>query len=109
MAGVLYIEEVLGINPMAVPKWRKTKGRRNQRRAHIFLEKPNLAKCPKCGHFGLPHTVCSNCGYYKGREVIDVLKKLTKKERKQREKEMKAKKGEEKKEKPLSLEELSRK
>ena len=74
---------------MAVPKWRKTKGRRNQRRMHLFLEKPNLAKCQKCGHFVLPHTVCSNCGYYKGREVIDVLKKLTKKERKMREREMK--------------------
>jgi large subunit ribosomal protein L32 len=96
---------------MAVPKWRKTKGRRNQRRAHIFLKKPNLGKCPKCGHFVLPHTVCSNCGYYKEREVIDVLKKLTKKERKQREREMKAKEAAEKREareRPLTWEELSR-
>jgi len=61
------------------------------------LKRPNLAKCPKCGHFVLPHTVCSNCGYYKGAEVIDVLKKLTKKERKQREKEMKTKEAAEKK------------
>lgn len=97
---------------MAVPKWRKTKGRRNQRRTHILLEKPNLAKCPKCGHFVLSHIVCPNCGYYKGVEVVDVLKKLTKKERKQREKEMKAKQVEEKekaKEKPLTWEEMSRK
>jgi len=96
---------------MAVPKWRKTKGKRNQRRGHIFLKKPNLAKCPKCGHFVLPHTVCSNCGYYKGVEVIDVLKKLTKKERKKREREMKAKEAAEKKEakeKPLTWEEMSR-
>lgn len=94
---------------MAVPKWRKTSGSRNQRRMHIFLEKPTLTKCLKCGHFILPHTVCPNCGYYKGVEVIDVLKKLTKKEKKQREKEMKAKETEERKEKPLNLEELSKK
>jgi len=97
---------------MGVPKWRKTKGRRNQRRAHIFLEKPPLAKCLKCGHFVLPHTVCPNCGYYKGVEVIDVLKKLTKKERKKREREIKAKEAAEKKEaeeKPLSWEKFSRK
>lgn len=93
---------------MAVPKHRKTKGRRNQRRMHLFLERPTLAKCQKCGHFVLPHIVCPNCGYYKGREVIDVLKKLTKKERKEREKEMKAREAA-KKEKPLTLEELSKK
>ena len=97
---------------MAVPKQRHTKSRRDKRRSQIFLEPPTLVKCPKCGHFVLPHTVCLNCGYYKGREVIDILKKLTKKERKQREKEMKAKEKEEKektKEKPLTWEELSRK
>jgi len=94
---------------MAVPKQRHTKSRRNRRRMHIFLEKPTLAKCPKCGRFVLPHTACPNCGYYKGTEAVDILKKLTKKERKKREKEIKAKKKEKPKEKPLSLRELSRK
>lgn len=97
---------------MGVPKWRKTKGRRNQRRMHLFIKKPTLTKCLKCGHFVLPHTVCSNCGYYKGVEVIDILKKMTKKEKKQREKEMKARETVEKKEtkeKPLTWEELSKK
>lgn len=94
---------------MAVPKQRHTKSKRNKRRMHLFLEAPFLSRCPKCGHPVLPHTVCQNCGYYKGVEVIDVLKKLTKKERKKREKEMKAKEAEEKKEKPLSWEEMSKK
>ena len=94
---------------MGLPKWRKTKGRRNQRRAHISIKKPELTKCPKCGRFVLPHTVCQNCGYYKGAEAIDVLKKLTKKEKKQREKEMKAKEKEDKKEKSLTMEGLSKK
>ncbi len=76
---------------------------------HIFLETPKLTTCPKCGKPVLPHTACANCGYYKGEEVIDVLKKLTKKERKKKEKEMAGKEKEEKKAKPLSMEELSKK
>jgi len=34
--------------------------------------------------------VCKNCGYYGGRQVIDVLAKLDKKERKKKEKELHA-------------------
>lgn len=93
---------------MAVPKQRHTKSRRNKRRMHLWLKRPALTICPKCEKPIKPHTVCPNCGYYKGVEVIDVLKKLTKKERKQREKELKVKEAEEKKEKPLTWEELSK-
>jgi len=52
-------------------------------------------KCKKCGTEILPHTLCLNCGTYNGREIIDVLKKLTKKERKKKEKELKEKRNEE--------------
>ncbi len=77
---------------------------------HIFLQAPSLASCPRCGKPIRPHTVCLNCGYYKGVEVINVLEKLEKKERKIREKEIKEKeKTETGKEKPLTLEELSKK
>ena len=94
---------------MAVPKQRHTKSRRNKRRMHIFLKKPLLTKCQKCGHPVLPHTVCQSCGYYKGVEIVNVLEKLTKKEKKKREKEMKVKEKEERATKPLTMEELSRK
>jgi large subunit ribosomal protein L32 len=94
---------------MAVPKQKHTKSRRNKRRMHLFAKAPTLSLCPKCKKPVLPHTLCWNCGYYKGVEVIDVLKKLTKKERKKREKEMKSKEKEGGKAKPLTMEELSRK
>jgi len=93
---------------MGVPKQRHTKSRRNKRRLHIFLKELVLTRCPKCGKPRLPHTICQNCGYYKGREIINVLEKLTKKERKKREKEMKAKEKEGTEPKPLSMEELSK-
>lgn len=93
---------------MAVPKHKRPKSRQRKTRMHIFLKEPALTKCQKCGHFILPHTVCPFCGYYKGKLVIDVLAKLSKKERKKREKEMKMREKEEKK-KPLTLKELSKK
>jgi len=95
-----------------VPKQHHTRSSVNQRRMHIFIKPSDLTACLKCGKPVLPHTACFNCGYYKGVEVIDVLKKLTKKERKKREKEMKVKEAGEKKEakeKPLSWAEMSRK
>ena len=93
-----------------VPKQHHTRSSVHQRRMHIFIKQPSPAKCPKCGKPVLAHTVCFNCGFYKGMEVIDVLKKLNKKERKQKEKELTAKEKEEKatEKKPLSWEGLSK-
>jgi large subunit ribosomal protein L32 len=94
---------------MGVPKQRHTKSRRNRRRMHLFIKAPFLAKCLKCGKPVLPHTACLNCGYYQGREIIDVLKKLDRKERKKREKEMKSKDDAGEKEKSLTWEGMSKK
>jgi len=91
---------------MAVPKQRKTKSRRNNRRANIFIKDKEITSCAKCGKPVLAHTVCANCGSYKGREIIDVMKKLTKKEQKEKAKEIESK-GEAPKE--VSMEELSKK
>jgi large subunit ribosomal protein L32 len=57
---------------------------------HLFIKEPKLVSCPKCQKPVLPHIACKNCGFYKGKEVIDVMKKLSKKERKTKEKEMAA-------------------
>lgn len=91
---------------MAVPKQHKTKSRRNQRRMHIYLSQPSLSVCPKCGKPVILHTLCQNCGYYKGRQVIDVLRKLTKKEKKKKEREIKE--GDKEPKKPLTMEGLSK-
>lgn len=79
---------------MAVPRGRHTKSRRNKSRMHLWLKKLALVACTKCGKPKRPHTVCLNCGYYREKEVVDVLAKLDKKEKKKREKEMKAKEKE---------------
>ena len=74
---------------MGLPARHHSKSRRNKGRSHMALKANELSKCPKCGFRILPHRVCSNCGFYKGREVIDVLKGLNKKEKKAKEKELK--------------------
>ncbi len=75
-----------------VVRMRSTHSHTRNRRSHHALKGVRFSKCPKCGVEVLPHTLCLNCGTYKGKETIDVLKKLTKKERKLKEKELKEKK-----------------
>lgn len=55
-----------------LPKRKISKGRRDRRRTHDALKARNLVACPNCGEMRLPHHVCPSCGFYKGREVMDV-------------------------------------
>lgn len=57
---------------MANPKRRQSRARRGKRRAHDFLTFPSLSVCTNCGSAVLPHRVCAVCGYYKGRQVIEI-------------------------------------
>lgn len=56
----------------ALPKRKISKQRKNNRRSHHALTKPNLVACKECKSLRLPHTVCANCGTYKGVKVLQV-------------------------------------
>ena len=94
---------------MAVPRHSHTRSKVGKTRMHKYIKRVVLSVCPKCRKPVLSHTVCKNCGYYKGAEVINVLAELTKKEKKTREKEIKQVEKEQKKESPMTMEELSKK
>lgn len=66
---------------MAVPKKRTPKSKRNMRRSHHFLTAAHFTACPRCKTPVPGHTACPNCGFYKGREVIDITKKLARSEK----------------------------
>jgi large subunit ribosomal protein L32 len=54
---------------MAVPKFRISSSQRDKRRAHHALVAASPAYCPSCGEAKQSHTVCRNCGSYKGKQV----------------------------------------
>jgi large subunit ribosomal protein L32 len=56
---------------MAHPKHRISKQRRDKRRTHDKAVAPTLANCSNCGTAVLYHRVCPECGFYRGRLIID--------------------------------------
>ncbi len=55
---------------MAHPKHKISKQRRDKRRTHDKLETPTLAACSNCGAAVMYHRVCPECGYSRGRQII---------------------------------------
>lgn len=56
---------------MAVPKRKKSKSKRDMRRSHDHAKMPNVTLCPQCNEPVLPHHVCSQCGSYRGRTIVE--------------------------------------
>ena len=57
---------------MALPKRRHSYSRTRKRRSHDALTAPTVSTCDACGEPKLPHRLCSSCGSYKGRSVINL-------------------------------------
>jgi large subunit ribosomal protein L32 len=58
---------------MAVPKKKTSKSKSRSRRASAWtLDVPPMSTCPQCGNAKTPHVVCPSCGWYHGRQAIEV-------------------------------------
>ncbi len=55
---------------MAVPKRKISRSQKGKRRIHQKVSAPGISVCPQCKETKLAHRICSNCGYYKGKEVV---------------------------------------
>lgn len=54
---------------MAVPKKRVGHSAQGHRRSNWKATVPETTTCKNCGELVLTHTVCTACGYYKGKPV----------------------------------------
>lgn len=61
---------------------RHTKSHTANRRSHHALKQVKFAVCSNCKAPTKGHTVCTNCGFYRGMKVIDLVKKAEKKQKK---------------------------
>ena len=67
---------------MPNPKRKHTRSRRDSRRSQNWKIRPaaiSICSNPKCGLSVRPHTVCAECGFYKGKLVI--ARKVKKKDK----------------------------
>lgn len=60
------------------PKKRHSRQRKGKRRASIRLTNPLGIVCPNCKAFILPHTVCKKCGYYQGKQIMQIQRTVVK-------------------------------
>ena len=58
-----------------VVRMRHTRAHTANRRSHHGLDESRFTTCKDCGAKHLMHRVCTSCGKYRGRVIIDVLKK----------------------------------
>lgn len=58
-----------------VIRMRHTRAHTKNRRSHHALETPTLAVCKNCGANHRPHHMCLECGFYNGRQVMDLAAK----------------------------------
>ncbi|MCF7919959.1 MAG: 50S ribosomal protein L32 [Candidatus Cloacimonetes bacterium] len=59
---------------MALPKRKTSKSRRDKRRTHYKAIAPAVSTCSNCGEPSRPHNICSSCGFYNGRKILETEK-----------------------------------
>lgn len=64
---------------MAHPKRKHSHSRTCKKRSHNQLHVPSLIKCSQCKKLKPKSMVCPFCGYYKGKEVVEIKQKKDKK------------------------------
>ncbi|MBU4252809.1 MAG: 50S ribosomal protein L32 [Candidatus Omnitrophica bacterium] len=64
---------------MPLPKRKHSTARGRKRRTHWKIKVATLTPCPQCKQLKLPHRVCLACGFYAGRQVVEIKVKEKKK------------------------------
>ena len=56
-------------------RMRVTRGHTGRRRAHHHIKEPRLSECSNCGAMHLRHRACIDCGFYRGKMIVDIIGK----------------------------------
>ncbi len=56
----------------ALPKQRRTRAKQGLHRQHHKLKLPAIMTCPQCRQIKRQHHICPHCGYYAGRQVVEI-------------------------------------
>lgn len=57
---------------MGVPKRKVAHARQMERRSHLALTLPTLVACTHCHEPKLQYRVCPACGWYNGRQAVEM-------------------------------------
>ncbi|MCF7816025.1 MAG: 50S ribosomal protein L32 [Candidatus Pacebacteria bacterium] len=63
-----------------VIRMRHTRSHTGNRRSHHALKAINLSKCSNCSAAHRQHHMCLSCGYYNGRQVMDLTAEKAKRD-----------------------------
>ena len=63
---------------MAVPKRRRSKSKKRMNAARWKITVPSLKPCSNCGIKIENHITCPHCGFYKGKQLIQIKEKKDK-------------------------------
>ena len=59
---------------MALPKRRHCNARSDKDRSQWKTKVASLTRCPQCAKAIASHRVCTSCGWYRGRQVVQIAK-----------------------------------
>jgi large subunit ribosomal protein L32 len=62
---------------MGLPSKKRTPRSKRERNAHSALKPIATSKCEKCEAPTLAHRACTSCGEYRGKKVVNVEKRAT--------------------------------
>lgn len=74
-----------------VVRMRHTRAHTANRRSHHAMKPMQLSLCEKCGSPKENHKACAACGFYKGREAVNVMKRAEKRAAKEKREKKEAK------------------
>lgn len=63
-----------------VVRMRHTSSHTKNRRSHHALKAATISVCTNCGAHHRPHHMCLECGFYNGRQVMDLASQKEKRE-----------------------------